>query len=260
MSEPWTIVRGGRPIIAAAVHDGHDVRADVASALKLSEEERLREEDPYTGELTEVADTRIIVHRSRFEVDMNRPRDGAVYRRPEDAWGLDMWGEEPGEEQVRLSLEEYDRFNHEVFELMDEWKERFGRFIVYDIHSYNHRREGPEGPEADLEGNPEVNLGTANINHEIFRPVIDRFIEVLSRQTFRGHTLDVRENVKFKGGDFSRRIYERYPDSACAIAIEFKKVFMDEWSGEAYERGVDELKEGLGATVDAVVGELGIQN
>lgn len=260
MSEPWTIVKGSSPIIAAAVHAGHDVREDVASALKLPEPDRLREEDPYTGELTEISDTRIIVHRSRFEVDMNRPRDGAVYRRPEDAWGLQMWEGEPGEEQIRLSLEEYDRFNQEVFELMDEWKERFGRFVVYDIHSYNHRRDGADGPEADVEGNPEVNVGTANINLEIFRPVVDRFIEILSEQEFQGHRLDVRENVKFRGGDFSRRIHERYPDSACAIAIEFKKVFMDEWSGEAYEGEIDQLRKALDATVESVLEELRREN
>ena len=34
---------------------------------------------------------RIIVNRSRFEVDINRPRDKAVYITPEDAWGLHIW-------------------------------------------------------------------------------------------------------------------------------------------------------------------------
>ena len=29
--------------------------------------------------------------RSRFEVDLNRPREEAVYRVPEDCWGLDVW-------------------------------------------------------------------------------------------------------------------------------------------------------------------------
>jgi hypothetical protein len=37
-----------------------------------------------------VAPTHIIVTRSRFEVDLNRPRDKAVYRCAADAWNLDV--------------------------------------------------------------------------------------------------------------------------------------------------------------------------
>ena len=45
--------------------------------------------------------------------------------------------------------------------------------------------------------------------------------------------LDVRENVAFQGkGEQTRFVHERYPGQGCAIALEFKKFFMDEWSGE----------------------------
>ncbi|MEO8142476.1 MAG: hypothetical protein ABI617_07440, partial [Sphingomicrobium sp.] len=45
--------------------------------------------------------------------------------------------------------------------------------------------------------------------------------------------LDVRENVAFQGkGEQTRFVHERYPKQGCAVAIEFKKFFMDEWSGE----------------------------
>ena len=30
----------------------------------------------------------------------------------------------------------------------------------------------------------------------------------------------------------AKGIHERYPEKACVIAIEFKKIFMDEWTGE----------------------------
>jgi hypothetical protein len=50
---------------------------------------------------------------------------------------------------------------------------------------------------------------------------------------FNGRRLDVRENVAFQGkGEQTRFIHERYPGQACAIALEFKKFFMDEWTGE----------------------------
>src|SRR5687768_7825373 len=84
----WTITPGDGPIVATAIHDGHELRSDLAALCALTSAERLREEDPFTAAWTTVAPTRVVVHRSRFEVDMNRPRAGSVYRTPEEAWGL----------------------------------------------------------------------------------------------------------------------------------------------------------------------------
>ena len=88
LREIWKITEGEGPLVAAAVHNGHRVREAVAEHLALSEDERLREEDPFTAEWTQVAETRIVGTHSRFEVDLNRPREGAVYERPDDyrAW------------------------------------------------------------------------------------------------------------------------------------------------------------------------------
>ncbi len=43
---PWQLTAGDGPLLAAAVHNGHFVRQDVADRLALSPQERLREEDP----------------------------------------------------------------------------------------------------------------------------------------------------------------------------------------------------------------------
>src|SRR5262245_31766079 len=87
----WTLVHGEGPIVAAAIHAGHAVRREVNECLALSETDRLREEDPFTDRWTQVAPNRLVTHRSRFEVDLNRNRSGAVYLTPEDAWGLQVW-------------------------------------------------------------------------------------------------------------------------------------------------------------------------
>ena len=34
---------------------------------------------------------KVVVHRSRFEVDLNRPREAVGLPSPEDAWGLELW-------------------------------------------------------------------------------------------------------------------------------------------------------------------------
>ena len=42
----------------------------------------------------------------------------------------------------------------------------------------------------------------------------------------------MRENVAFQGkGEQTRFVHETFPETGCAIAIEFKKIFMDEWTG-----------------------------
>jgi N-formylglutamate deformylase len=245
----WGISRGDSPIVATAIHDGHDVREEVAEIMALPEPDRLREEDPYTGVWAEVALTRLVPRRSRFEVDLNRPRDRAVYLGPEDAWGLQVWKNELPGALVERSLVEYDAFHAQAHEILSELVSRFGVVVVLDLHTYNHRRSGPVAEPADPESNPEVNVGTGTVDKERFAGIVDRFVEDLGQYDFRGRHLDVRENVKFRGGHFSRWVHETFPGTACTLAVEFKKFFMDEWSGEIDRDLHGEISRALAATV-----------
>ncbi len=250
----FSLVEGGdAPLVAAAIHDGHGVRAEVAEASALTESKRLREEDPFTAGWTVIAPTRIVGLRSRFEVDLNRPRERAVYRSPEDAWGLRVWKQDPSEELISRSLEVYDRFYGAVHALLSRAARRFGRFVVYDLHSYNHRRDGPEAPAADPQANPEVNVGTGSMDRGRWAPVVDAFIGSLRSFDYCGRRLDVRENVKFRGGHFSHWTHESFSANACSLAIEFKKFFMDEWSGEPDPVQLDAIRQALASTVPAVL-------
>jgi len=219
------------PVAAAAIHDGHGLRAGVRASMALTDEQRLREEDPYTARWTEVVETRLIGLRSRFEVDLNRPRGRAVYQHPEDAWGLDVWRDTPAPSMVTDSLAQYDAFYAAADETFVHMRDLWGRFVVLDLHSYNHRREGPDALPADPATHPEVNIGTSNMDRRRWAPVVDRVIAHLGTIDFMGRRLDVRENVKFQGGHFPQWIHQTFPANACAIAIEFRKSFMDEWSG-----------------------------
>ena len=159
-TDPWTTTTGDDPVLATAIHAGHDLRDEVAALMRLPEADRLREEDPFTDRWVDIAPTRSSSIRSRFEVDINRDREKAVYRVPEDAWGLDIWRTEPSDDLLAGSLALYDRFYEELGELCDRIIENHGRVVVLDLHSYNHRRLGPDRPVDDPELNPEINLGT----------------------------------------------------------------------------------------------------
>ncbi|MDH3456219.1 MAG: N-formylglutamate amidohydrolase [Gemmatimonadota bacterium] len=252
----WQVTEGDGPLVALAIHDGHSVRSEVAARLALDDDARLREEDPYTARWTALAPTRIVVSRSRFEVDLNRPRDRAVYREPSDAWGLDLWRSPLPDDLVERSLAQYDEFYATIHDVLERVIRRAGQFVVYDLHSYNHRRDGPDAAPADPDANPQVNLGTGSMDRQRWAPVVDRFVEGLRAWPFPGGGLDVRENVKFRGGHLSRWIHETFPGAGCALAIEFKKFFMDEWTGQPNEEAIDAIGRALTATTTGVLDEL----
>ncbi|MGH8947104.1 MAG: N-formylglutamate amidohydrolase [Acidimicrobiia bacterium] len=239
-------------MIATAIHNGHELSPEVERIIALSEATRLREEDPFTGEIVAHFLKNVVVHRSRFEVDLNRERDNAIYRTPADAWGLDLWKQEPDDHLVSRSLALYDSFYANLKLTLDQMVEIQGGFVLYDIHSYNHRRQGPEGPPEDQNGNPTVNLGTGTLPGR-WRQVADSFLEAMRSQELDGERIDTRENVRFDGGGLAAFVHHEYGDLGCALAVELKKVFMDEWTGELYPDTHRQLGQALLATVDPVV-------
>jgi hypothetical protein len=253
----WDLEFGEGPLVATAIHDGTDVREDVRRCMLLDEVLRRREEDPFTAGWTRMAPVRVIGTRSRFEVDLNRPREKAVYRTPEDCWGLHLWDGELPDDVAATSLMEYDAFYAMLGEIYSGLADKYGRFVVFDLHTYNHRREGPDGPVAEEALNPQVNIGTGTMrDRSQWAGIIDRFAQDLGRFDFPGGKLDVRENVKFQGGEHPRWAHDTFPGSACVLAIEVKKFFMDEWTGEADPVLLDAVGKALASTVPGVVQEL----
>jgi N-formylglutamate amidohydrolase len=237
------------PVIATAIHAGHDVRPAVAGCLAIDEATRLREEDPYTDRLAALVPSHVLVSRSRFEIDLNRPRDKAIYLEVADSWGIQVWREPCSDELVAGSLAAYDRFYAALDRLLQDRVRRRGGFVVLDLHSYNHRRGGADGEPADPAGNPEINLGTGTVDRARWGALVDRFAADLAACRVGGHRLDVRENVKFRGGAMSAWINQRFAGAGCALAIELKKTFMDEWTGELDTVQLAELGRALTATL-----------
>ena len=249
-------MEGGGPIVACAVHAGSEVRAEALRHMALRRRQRFVEEDPYTDQLTDVAGTSVVVHRSRFEVDLNRARDRAVYRTPGDAWGLTVWrGPLPAAVRQR-SLRLHDRFYAELGALLARAGAGGRPFVVLDLHSYNHRRSGPEAPPADPAGNPEINVGTGSLDRERWGPLVDQFMADLRGEDVGGRPLDVRENVRFRGGHLSRWVHATFAGQGCCLAVEVKKFFMDERTGAIDEPVWRGVQGALAATVPGVLDQL----
>ena len=252
--ELWKIETGSGPFVGLAVHAGHEMRCDLRSALAIDNQTRLREEDPYTENIAALCGTHILTFRSRFEVDLNRDANEAICVQPEDCWNLRVWKENDGLTQTmyRRSLVEHAAFYEMLDPLLREIEKREGRFLVLDCHSYNHRRAGPDQPPADPERNPEINVGTGSMERAHWAPLVDRFMGSLQEADYLGRHLDVRENVNFRGRYLARFVHTHFPRSGCCLAIEVKKIFMDEWTGALNEATFEALLAAFRATLNRI--------
>lgn len=255
----WSIHRGASAVLGTAIHSGHCMRPETLALTALSDSERLREEDPFTDYIIRDLSNRIVVHRSRFEVDLNRARDQAIYLKPEQSWGLSAWKATPPDDVIARSLSFHDDYYEMLALTLRQMEKRHGAFIVLDMHSYNHRRQGPQGLPTLPQDAPDINIGTFSMDRDRWRAVVDTLIAHLSGAVIDGRKLDVRENVAFQGrGEQTRFIHDTFPRTGCAIAIEFKKIFMDEWTGEPDRPALDALRSlvtSAAPVLEKVVGE-----
>ena len=256
--QDWDLVLGDGPVIATAIHDGHEVRQSLQPFLAIGEDERRREEDPLTGLLTVVGDVRLQAHASRFQVDLNRPRDKAFSTDPADTWDLQIWRDTLPDSERECSLAEHDRFYAMMRELIDTLLARWGTLLLIDIHSYNHRRDGADAEPAPSRGNPDIELGVTTLDPRRWGKVATRFADTLRANPISGRNPDVRENVRFPtGGYFPEWVYATWGERVCTISPEYKKTYMDEWTAQADIAAIEDMRRSLRNAVDAVRGEFG---
>jgi hypothetical protein len=97
------------------------------------------------------------------------------------------------------------------------------------------------------------------MDREYWASVVDRLIGDLKKDSFLERELDVRENIKFKGGYFPRWIHENFSDSVCCISLEFKKFFMDEWTGDPDWQMIDGIEELLESVIPGLLEEISMR-
>ena len=261
VSEPdrwWTVQHGPGPVVASAIHDGHELRPEIAARMALADADRLREEDPFTGGGVLGVPTHVVVHRSRFEFDLNRDPANAVYATPAQSWGLAVWrGGSLEPALVQDSLELHSAYYRMLAALLDEVAARHQRFVLLDVHSYNHRRDGPDAPPTPQQDAPDINIGTFSMPRAEWAWLLDPLMDAMRGFDFNGRRLDVRENVAFQGkGEQTRFVHDGYPGRGCAIALEFKKFFMDEWTGEPDPAELSAMRAFITYSADVAAGLL----
>ena len=223
------------PYVCGAVHDGHQFRKSLWDNCLHTEYERWYEEDPSTKDM--VASHPIVIAGcdSRFEYDLNRPPDGAIYS---DAWGKQLWKEPLSKTEYDHSLQKHATFYEVTHALIQKLEQLFPRVIVFDMHSYNWKRWEREVPT--------WNLGTANINNERFGSIVNSWQEKLSKMHFpHGIRATTGINDTFQGnGFFLKYITTTFPNTL-VLATEIAKVYCDEYSGIIYPEVVKAVSEQL---------------
>jgi hypothetical protein len=242
--------RGDSPVVGTAIHEGHALPPGFAASMAITAEQRRREEDPFTEAFIRDVPNRIVVHQSRFAVDLNRAREAAIYLEPEQSWGVRVFAQPPGPELLGRALRIHDDYYASLHAFLAQIEAQFGRFVLLDVHSYNHRRDGPDAPPAGADLTPQVNIGTFSMDRRRWAHVVNPFMQRLRAFEFRGAPVDVRENVAFQGrGEQARFVHAEFPRTGCAIAVEFKKVFMDEWTGEPDAEAIDAVRAMVRSTL-----------
>lgn len=237
-------LRYSSPIIGTAIHNGHYIRPELRDNLLISDADRKREEDPYTNNIIQSFENRIVVSTSRFEVELNRNRDRAIYKTPADCWGLEVWKKMLTEKEIEQSLSEYDNFYRRLDSAVAETITTFGYAIIVDVHSYNHHRLGLGKPFDSSEENPQIILGTTNMPRTYLESIY-KIQKKFQENIYEGKNLDCRIDIKYPGGTMSRHLHQKFPGKVFSLAIEFKKTFMDEWSGEIYKEKLEDLISAL---------------
>ena len=219
------------PYVCAAVHDGGNFRVELLDNIIHTEYERWYEEDPKTLEFISSFPIVIAGRDSRFEYDLNRPPETAVY---EDAWGKPVWHKPLTKRERETSLSKHDNFYRVVEALITKIEKLFKACVVYDIHSYNYKRH-----DRDV---PVFNVGTENIDNKKYGAVKKAFLQSLSEIELPNIVNTTAENDVFFGrGYFLKFITEKF-DNTLVLATEVKKIYCDEETGEYFSLIIEAVK------------------
>ena len=235
------------PYMATAIHAGSRIRDELRPLMCISEKDRAYEDDTATDHIIAGNPSTLWGLDSRSEYDLNRPPDKALPLTPEMFWGVKVYGKQPTSDMNHRTREKYNAFYRFVGSCLKILLDRFGKCIVYDIHSYNIGRQVKKG----FSSPPVFNLGTEKLDRSKWKEAIDGWLTQLRLIEIPGFQTTVAENKVFSGrGEFCRRLSEWSPN-LLVLPTEISKIYMDEQEGIVYDDVVSSLQIGLKSAITA---------
>lgn len=211
------------PTICTAVHAGHQFRSSLIRHCRLTEEERLYEEDPFTDQFIAAMPITLVAMDSRYEYDLNRPLATCIYK---SAWGKKVWQKTLPARERQLSVQKHQQFYRILDALVRRIEAQFNAALVFDVHSYNHLRIDGEAPT--------FNLGTEQLDLDRWSTVLERTKTRLKQVELPNLPVTVGINQVFFGrGYLTAHVNSRH-ENTLVIPLEIKKIYIDELTGSPY--------------------------
>ncbi len=218
-----------------AVHDGHQFRKELWDNCLHTTYDRWYEEDPETKNMVISHPIVIAGCDSRFEYDLNRGPEDAVF---DTAWGKKLWRQPLSEDMKQKSLQKHHNFYKVVHALIAKLEEKFGVCIVYDMHSYNWKRWDREVPT--------WNLGTSNVDNDRFGETIELWRQDLSEFSFPHNIKSTAKiNDTFFGNGYFLKYITKHFRNTLVLATEIAKVYCDEYEYVIYPEVVHAVEKQL---------------
>ncbi len=168
-----------------------------------------------------------------------------------------MWREPLNQFEREFSIEKWYEFHTFIDCAVEDAIERFGYAVVFDFHSYNYQRKGYVDWRTD--DRPVINLGTRHLNlDDQGTRVKDWFMDSIRQHTLLGEEMQVQENGVFYGGYLNRRLSHLYGPKVITLSVEYKKVYMDERTGEIFEDALEDLVRQMNDTIHGLADEFAL--
>jgi uncharacterized protein (TIGR02421 family) len=227
------------PIVCTAIHNGHKLRPELEKSFLLSQAERFYEEDPYTDELISSFPIQLIGNDSRFEYDLNRAKSLSTYFKT--AWDKQVWDKPLSQKQRAKNHGKHQSFYNVLEAIIEVIEKQFKNAIVFDIHSYNHKRI-----EKDT---PTFNIGSGQIDVERWGSVVKQFEKQLNCIALPNLDVRAATDEVFHGRGYLLTHVNAHFDNTLVLPTEVKKIFMDEVNGDVYPLVLEELKAGFKSAI-----------
>lgn len=219
------------PYICTAIHNGNKIRSGLQNKIALNDYERWYEEDPFTGDFIVSMPITIIVNDSRFEYDLNRKPEDCIY---EEAWGKQVWKKKLTSKEITISKQKHADYYTILHAIVQKLESQFGGCVIYDIHSYNHKRW-----DRDV---PLFNIGAERIDMKRFGTIVNDWKEQLATISIADILNQTSINDVFYGKGFNMEYVHSNFKNSLVLATEIKKVYCNELSGDAYPKIIRTLQ------------------
>ena len=217
------------PYVCTAIHDGSNIRTELLSKIALDEYERWYEEDPHTADFIASMPITLVAHDSRYEYELNRKHP--VY---DEAWGKKVWKKPLSKKELRISTQKHKNYYKVTHTLIEKLESDFGASLVYDVHSYNHKRWDRKVPV--------FNIGAEKIDNKKYAKYIENWKSELENIELKGVDVKAEINDVFFGRGYNLEYITKNFKNTLVLATEISKVYCDEETGEIYPQIIKNLQ------------------